>query len=165
MKLTAKSDIEVPLAFAYQCITDFESWERVALRRGAEVARTSGASAGASGDGTGTIWRIRFPFRGKIRSASVTLAELIREQSVAFSMGSPSMDGQSLIELQALSPRRTRIKVTAEAKPKTLAARLFINTLRLARGRVSRKFEARVDQVGADITDRYQRSRLAAAKS
>lgn len=39
-----------------------------------------------------------------------------------------------------LSPRRSRVRMDLEVKPKTLAARLFINTMRLAKGRVQGRF-------------------------
>jgi hypothetical protein len=47
-------------------------------------------------------------------------------------------------------------------KPKTLAARLFINTLRLAKGRVQAKFEKRLGQMATRIKDRYERSQVQA---
>jgi hypothetical protein len=49
--------------------------------------------------------------------------------------------------------------VSVEAKPKTLAARLFLNTLRLARRKVEERMEKRVDQLGERIEDRYARER------
>jgi hypothetical protein len=61
------------------------------------------------------------------------------------------------METKALSPRRSRLKVSVEAKPKTLAARLFLNTLRLARRKVEERMEKRVDQLGERIEDRYTR--------
>jgi hypothetical protein len=63
------------------------------------------------------------------------------------------------METKALSPRRCRLKVSVEAKPKTLAARLFLNTLRLARRKVEERMEKRVDQLGERIEDRYARER------
>jgi hypothetical protein len=154
MRLTSKCDIEVPQAFAYQCLTDFAAWERAALRRGAEVERPSGAPL----HGKGAAWRLRFAFRGKVRSGVVVLAGLAPSRVAEFTIDSPSLDGTSVIELQMLSPSRTRMKVALEVRPKTLAARLFINTLRLAKGTVTRRFDLRVGQVGAEIAERFRRS-------
>jgi hypothetical protein len=56
-----------------------------------------------------------------------------------------------------LSPRRSRVRIDLEVKPKTLAARLFINTLRLAKGRVQARFERSLGNLGARIKDRYDR--------
>lgn len=155
MKLTAKCDVEVPLAFAYQCVTDFPTWERAAIRRGVEVERPAGLPSA----GIGAAWLIRFPYRGRTRKALITVDDLGTNQMVAFALDSPSLSGDSLIEVQALSARRTRIRVALTTKPKTLAARLFINTLRLAKGRVTKQFELRVAQLGKDIEARFQRDR------
>ncbi len=160
MKLTAKCDIEAPASFAYACLTDFAGWEREAARRAVEVERP--ADLPLSGVGAG--WRIRFPFRGKVRKVLVRLKTLMQDNSVSFTMDSPSMEGDTVAEVMALSPRRTRLRVAVTVKPKTLAARLFLNTLRLAKGRVQRRFDARVHQLGAMIEDRHARSRATSAR-
>ena len=61
------------------------------------------------------------------------------------------------IEVMVLSPRRSRLRTDLEIKPKTLAARLFVNTMRLAKGRVQARFEKGLTQLGARIKDRYDR--------
>ena len=40
MKLVARYDVDVPIDFVWAELTDFEAWERMAIRRGAEVMRT-----------------------------------------------------------------------------------------------------------------------------
>jgi hypothetical protein len=160
MKLTAKCDIEAPLAYVFQTVTDFPSWERAAVRRGAEVERTADVPM----EGVGTAWRLNFLYRGKKRTCVIKVAKIVPDQAIGFDLDSPSLAGGSVIEFQALSPRRTRVKVALTVKPKTLAARLFVNTLRLAKGRVTKKFDARVEQMGADIEDRFVRSQLVTAK-
>ncbi|MBC7477273.1 MAG: SRPBCC family protein, partial [Pseudorhodobacter sp.] len=37
MKLVAKYDLEVPAAFVFAQLVDFDGWERAAMRRGADV--------------------------------------------------------------------------------------------------------------------------------
>lgn len=160
MKLTAKCDIEAPASFAYACLIDFATWERDAARRGVEVERP--VDMPLSGIGAG--WHIRFPFRGKVRKVLVRLEALTQDTDATFTMESPSMEGNTVVEVLSLSPRRTRLRVTVTVKPTTLAARLFLNTLRLAKGRVQTKFDARVQQLGAMVEDRYARSRAQSAR-
>ncbi|MGL4235012.1 SRPBCC family protein [Tabrizicola sp.] len=160
MKLTAKSDIEAPASFAYACLTDFSTWERDAVRRGVEVERPQDMPL----TGPGAGWRLRFPFRGKLRKVLIRLEALTENSDVTFTMDSPAMEGDTVVEVLGLSPRRTRLRVAVTVKPKTLAARLFLNTLRLAKGRVQAKFEVRVQQLGAIIEDRYARSRAASVR-
>ncbi|MCC6517938.1 MAG: hypothetical protein IT543_03735, partial [Tabrizicola sp.] len=78
-------------------------------------------------------------------------------QRLSMVIDSPSIDGVVQIEVMVLSPRRSRLRTDLEIKPKTLAARLFVNTMRLAKGRVQARFEKGLTQLGARIKDRYDR--------
>lgn len=153
MKLTAKTDLEVPAAFVFATLIDHVSWEREAVRNGVEVERPQDTPD----SGVGASWRIRGHFRGKARKVLVRIDELTPDQRLALSIDSPSIDGISRIEVMVLSPRRSRLRADLEVKPKTLAARLFINTMRLAKGRVQARFEKGLGNLGARIKDRYDR--------
>lgn len=161
MKLTAKTDLEAPLAFVYATLLDHASWEREAAQRGAEIERP--ADMPLSGLGAG--WRIRVPFRGKVRRFVVFINQLVMNDRLGFGLDGQAVEGQALMEVLALSPRRTRLRVAIEIKPKSLPARLFLNTLRLAKGRVQGRFDARVEQLGARIQDRFERSRAQEEKA
>lgn len=156
MKLTAKADVEVPAAFVFATLVDHPSWEREALRNGAEIERPPGTPAA----GVGAAWRVRGHFRGKPRKVLLKIEELSESQRVVLSIDSPTIEGTARFEVMVLSPRRSRLRVDVEMKPKTLAARLFINTMRLAKGRVQAKFETRLGQMGGRIKDRYERSQV-----
>ncbi len=154
MKLTAKTDLEVPAAAVFASLIDHPAWEREAIRNGVEVERPAGTPA----TGVGAEWRIRGHFRGKPRKVQVKIEELTQDQRIALGLDSPSIEGTTRLEIMVLSPRRSRVRVDLEIKPKTLAARLFINTMRLAKGRVQARFEKGLGRLGARIKDRYDRS-------
>mgnify|MGYP006164413985 CR=1 FL=1 len=63
MKLASKKDVEAPIATVWAALVDFETWERAAMRRGVEVARTDQLRA----PGVGMSWHARFSYRGKQR--------------------------------------------------------------------------------------------------
>ena len=154
MKLTAKTDLEVPAAAVFASLVDHPAWERDATRNGVEVERPAGTPA----TGVGAEWRIRGHFRGKARKVQVKIEEMTQDQRIALGLDSPSIEGTTRLEIMVLSPRRSRMRVDLEIKPKTLAARLFINTMRLAKGRVQARFEKGLGRLGARIKDRYDRS-------
>lgn len=154
MKLTAKTDLEVPAAAVFAGLIDHQSWEREAIRNGVEIERPPGSPV----TGVGAEWRIRGHFRGKARKVLVRIEELTPDQKLMLGMDGTAVDGTCRLEVMVLSPRRSRLRVDLEFKPKTLAARLFINTMRLAKGRVQAKFENRLGQLGARLKDRYERS-------
>ncbi|MGA0540493.1 SRPBCC family protein [Neotabrizicola sp. VNH66] len=152
MKLTTKQDIEAPLDFVYGQLTDFEQFERMAMRRGAEVERTDRLTK----PGPGMSWRLRFAWKGKPRKLLVRLADLAPGQMMDYAVDSPVAEGGARIELMALAPRRTRMTVATEVRPKTLGARIFIQSMKLAKGRVTRKLDGAAAKLAALIEERWR---------
>jgi hypothetical protein len=154
MKLAAKSDIEAPAPFVFAQLADFEGWERAAMRRGAEVMRTDTLRT----SGPGMTWDSHFNYRGKDRRATIRLDALSPTGHLALSGKAAPVDGVLTIDILDLGAKRTRIEVRLEVKPKTIAARIFVQSLRLARSRVERTFAQRVDQLTVELEDRFRKS-------
>lgn len=154
MKLTTREDIDAPIAFVFAQLTDFEGWERAALRRGAEVQRTDTLRR----PGPGMAWAAGFVYRGKPRKLALRLDTLAPPSRIGFSGQSPNVTGSLELDLMEMSPKRTRVSVALEVKPRTLISRLFLQSLRLAKARMQGRYKARVAQVGAEIETRYARS-------
>lgn len=152
MKFTTKSDVEAPLDFCFAALTDFDRWERSIRRRGATVSRIENAADPAP------VWKADFSYRGKPRSAIIRLVQSVPDKRLAFVASGASVDAQVTLDLIALNPRRTRLAVVAEMTPNSLAARLFIQSLRLARGKVQGRFDDRVAQLAAELGDRHRTS-------
>lgn len=161
MKLISKTDLEAPADFVYAQLADHPAWEREALRRGVEIERP----ADAPPSGVGASWRIQVPFRGKPRKGLLRVAQMEPGQNLAFTLEGQAIQGSALIEVMALSARRSRLRVTLDVKPKTLSARLFINTLRLAKSRVQARFDKRVVQLAARIEGNHAEARARATRS
>ena len=152
MKFSTKQDIETPAAYVFAALTDFEGWERAALRRGADVTRTDNLrSAGA-----GMSWHIAFQFRGRQRKMDVRLLNMMPTSTLEFAALSAAIDATTTIEIVEMSARRARLNVTAKFTPLTLTAKLFIQSLRLARARADRKFAQRIQTIAAEIEARYR---------
>tara|TARA_R110002096_G_scaffold47539_33_gene126839 strand:+ start:7473 stop:7946 length:474 start_codon:yes stop_codon:yes gene_type:complete len=152
MKFTTKEDIEAPLAYVYGALSDFEYWERAAMRRGADIERTDSLRTPGAGMG----WKVAFDYHGKPRDLEVELLMLEHGQRITFdATGNPAGAGLD-IELVEMGPKRTRVSVEVDIKPKSLAARVFLQSLRLAKAKVQRKYEVRIAQVAAEIEDRYR---------
>jgi hypothetical protein len=152
MKLTAKEDIEAPVGFVTSVLTDFDMWERAALRRGAEVDRLDTLRK----PGAGMEWKVGFDYRGKKRVIELKLLKLVPEETLVFDCMAQPAEAILTIDMAEMGARRTRVVVDLEIKPRTLAARLFLQSMRLAKAKVTRRFALRLAQVGADIEDRYR---------
>jgi hypothetical protein len=138
MKLTTRQDIEAPLDFVYARLQDFDQFERKAMRRGAEVERTDRQRH----NGVGAAWRVRFVFRGRPRLVEGRFIEADVPNHLAWALTSGAMDGTLTADLVALSAKRTRLILQMDIRPKTLAAKLLVQSMRLAKGRVQRKLDA-----------------------
>jgi hypothetical protein len=155
MKLTVKTDIEAPVEFVHAYLGDNTIWEREAIRRGIEIERPADMPL----KGVGAGWRIKLRFRGRMRNVLVRIDEIAQDEMIGYSFEGQALFGTTQMETRSLSARRSRLKVIVDAKPKTLAARLFLNTLRLARRKVEERLEKRVGQLGARIEERYAREK------
>lgn len=154
MKLSSRQDIEAPAAFVFDALNDFQAWERAALRRGADVARTDKMKAIAPG----LSWLIKFAYRGKDRQLALRLTQLEHPSMMGFFGSGASLDGQADIDLMALAARRTRMSVSVDVRPRTIGARLVLQSLRLAKTRINRRFAERVALFCTEIEIRYRKS-------
>jgi hypothetical protein len=152
MKINGKHDVDAPVAFVMQVFADFPGWERAALRRGVDVRRTDRLPE----PGPGAKWLTTFNFRGKPRIVEVTLVDLDASGRLVVSFSGKSAQGTATLVPLEMSARRTRISASVDIQARTLAARVLIQSMRLARNRVMRKFEQRLAQFGAEIAARYK---------
>jgi uncharacterized protein YndB with AHSA1/START domain len=153
MKFTTKEDIEAPIEFVFEQLSDFQTFERSALRRGAEVKRLDDLSA----PGPGMAWEAKYNWRGRMRELQFELTTYEKPDELVITSLSESMGGHLGIVLIALSSGRTRMHFETELKPKTLTSRLLIQSLKLARGRLMAKLEQGAQQYAKELESRYCR--------
>ena len=152
MKFSTREDIEAPAAFVFAQLTDFGSLERRAMRHGAEVSRR--------GDGKvvqGMQWDIAFEFRNRRRTVVATLSNFQAPEAMVIESESAGLAAITKVDLVALSQSRTRILVSFEMRAKTMTARLLLQSLRLAKAKLTRRFDTRVADYATEIEDRYRR--------
>lgn len=152
MKIASRQDIEAPPDYVFRTLMDFDSWERSAMRRGADVARTDKLQTA----GVGSAWLVRFRFRGKERKLAVKLTGLDAPSRLSFVLSGTLFDATCSLDLMELGVRRTRMVVVSEAKANTLAARLILQSLRLAKTKVQRRVDGRISAVALEIEERYR---------
>ena len=152
MKFVTKEDIECPIAHVFAQSADFAGFERQALRRGANVRRVD-----QSPDyGLGSGWGVIFKFRGKERQMKAVVTAWDPPNGYAVQSTSSGIEGTVLVELVPLSRGRTRLSLSIELVPKTIAARIMVQSLRLARGTLQRRLDLRMSDYASDIVERYR---------
>jgi len=152
MDFSTRYDVEAPIEFVWTQASNFTVLERQALRRGADVERKDTLAT----PGVGAEWDIRFQFRSKDRevNAKITTFDAPNRYTVISTSG--SIDGVCVVDLVALSPKRTRLTVTLDLTAKSLGSRLMLQSLKMAKSGLNKRFEDRVASMASEIQDRYR---------
>ncbi|MRU15101.1 SRPBCC family protein [Roseovarius sp. A21] len=153
MKFSTKEDVEAPIDFVFNEVSDFQAFERAALRRGAEIQRVDGLQA----PGVGMSWRAQFKFRGRKREARIDITQYDRPNALVCTFETGLLQGTLDVDLVALSRNRTRLSIVAELSPRNLTARLLMQSIKLARSSVDKKFRFRVAHFAKELEERHKR--------
>ncbi len=153
MKFATKEDIEAPVGDVFRMLSEFELFERAAIRRGADVTRIDEHDVPHEGQ----AWEARFALRGKERTSRIELTRYEPPHEMVFDGQSGGLNTRFQLDLVALSPQRTRISVTCNVTPSTLPARLVVQSMKLAKSNLTKRFRLRVADFAKDIEDRHRR--------
>ncbi|WP_424831597.1 SRPBCC family protein [Ruegeria sp.] len=151
MQFSAQEDITAPIDTVFDMVADFERFERMAMRRGVDVRRVDGPVPPAAG----TTWETVLKIRGKPRQITVEMTDCRRPSILRFHSASKGMNGATVVELLALSQRRTRLSIDMSLAAKSLPARLLLQSLKLGQSRFRRQFQTRLSDFARELEERY----------
>jgi uncharacterized protein YndB with AHSA1/START domain len=154
MQFTSREDIEAPIDEVFAEITDFTRFERGAMRRGAEVARSDAQVE----PGVGMGWQVRFKMRGRMRDVALRLSEYDPPNGIVIEAEASTVEAVLQVDLVALSRARTRLNVDLSVTPRNLAGRLLVQSMKLAKGKLGKRFRLRVAEYAMDVEERHKRS-------
>ncbi|APE44692.1 hypothetical protein BOO69_15715 [Sulfitobacter alexandrii] len=154
MKFSTKEDVEAPIDAVFAMLSDFETFERSAMRRGAEVQRVDDKRV----PGPGMTWRVAFDLRGKRREMELEMVTYDRPNEMVLESTSPGLLGTMTFELMPLSRSRTRVLVELEVKPLNLSARLLVQSMKLAKNSLTKKYKLRVAEFARQMEERHSRT-------
>ena len=155
MKFSTKEDIDAPIDAVFDMLCEFDQFERAAMGRGAEVQRVDQLAE----PGAGMQWEAAFDMRGKRRALQVEMDRFERPTEMKLETRSQGLTGDMSFDLVALSRSRTRIMVALDLKPQNLSARLLVQSLKLAKNALTKKFKKRVGDYAKDMEERYHKPR------
>ncbi len=153
MKFSTREDIEAPIDHVFAEMSDFDAFQRRAMRHGGQVERLD--------DGPikqGSHWDIAFSYRGRDRRMQAELTEIEPPHHYVVVATSDGMTITTEVELVALSRGRTRIAIGMDLRAKSLTARLLLQSMKLAKGKLTKRFKARIVEHAEDIEDAYRKS-------
>jgi hypothetical protein len=140
MKFSNRVDVALPADKLFDRITDIPAIERAALRKGVTMKRLDAMME----KGAGMSWDVAFRLRGKDRQMIVDVARFEHPAQVEYAGTSSSFEVGLVLVLTELTKGRTRLSTELELKPRTLGARLLLQSARLGRGNLERRYDERV---------------------
>lgn len=158
MKFFAREDVEAPIERVFAAMTDFPALELAAMRRGVQVSRLDALAAPAAG----ASWDIAFGYRGKMRALVGTITSFEPVERLAFDARAQGYEVTMAFTLLALSRKRTRIASEMEVRPRSLPARLLLQSARLGRAALVRRYADRIRLMALELEDRAGRDGAAA---
>ena len=72
---------------------------------------------------------------------------------MVFSVTNPALDIRLEITFTALSKTQTRFQVSAILKPKTMTARLLVQSMKMTRSKYNQRFQKRVAEVANELVE------------
>ncbi len=154
MEFKSRQDLEAPQDRVFAALSDFEQVERRLLKRGVDVRRSEGSDPAEEG----TRWSARFKLRGKRREAEVVLERYRPPEEMVFFLTVSGLEARTRLDFIALSPGRTRVQMTSELTPRTLSARLVVQSMKLSKGKLDRKLDTRMEEYARELEARLARS-------
>lgn len=151
MEFSSKVDVDAPAEYIFECLSDFQSFEKAALRRGADVQRVDSQQA----LGVGATWDVAFNFRGKKRTITVEMTECTPPELASYDAKGQGVEATMRIELVPMSKTRTRMTTSVTMTAKTMPARLLLQSAKLAKGQVTKRFDGMMEDFGRQLSQRY----------
>ncbi len=147
MRLKAHTDIEAPVERVFERVSDFAAFERLALRRGARVVRTDDLDE----PGPGMSWLVTAPVRGRRRQLEIELVEWLPPERMRFAARTAGYAATTEVGLSRIGPQRTRLALDVDIRSRSLAARMVLHALRLARRSIMRRLRRALRRFGKAV--------------
>lgn len=148
MKFSTRHDTDLSAESLFDLVGDFDRLERLMTRRGATVRRVDPASE----PGTGMAWLINFDWRGKSRHLRLHVTRFDRPENINMEGISDMFEVTLDITVIALTRTRSRLQFEVDVRPRSMKARLLLQTAKLGKSQLDRKFALRVAEILGDAS-------------
>ena len=150
MKFSLRQDTGLSADQLFDAISDFARMERMLVRRGAAVRRVDPAHE----PGAGMAWDMAFDLRAKRRELRLDVTQFDRPEKIVILGRSEPLDVSIEMTVIALTRSKSRLMFEVEVKPRNMRARLMLQTAKLGKAQLDRKFAERVSKFFGDLTSR-----------
>ena len=153
MKFKVSEDVDAPQEMVWARFTDFSGFEEDARGRGAILNRVGNWTQTVQG----VEWRGEVTVRGKSRPITAKVTQLVPQELCVVDSRIGGMNCHQEIIFVPLSTTVTRVALMLDLSEDTLTARLLLQTMKLARGRVLQKLQGVLARQGNAVEAAYRR--------
>lgn len=147
MKFSTRQDMDLPADALFDSVSDFTRMERILVRRGASVRRLDPAHE----PGAGMAWDVAFDLRGKRRDLRLDVVQFDRPEKIVMRGMSDPLELTLDMTVIALTRTKSRLIFELNAKPRNMRARLMVQTAKLGKSQLDKKFAQRVGEFLNDL--------------
>ncbi|HHY01445.1 MAG TPA: SRPBCC family protein [Paracoccus sp.] len=147
MKFSLRHDSDLPADQLFRAVSDFDRIERMLARRGIEARRGEVVAPAL-----GAAWDIGFDLRGKRRELQLELVEFAAPERIAMTGVGEGLDISIAMTVVALTRAKSRAIFEVEIRPRHMRARLMLQTAKLGKSQLDRKFADRAGRFLNDLT-------------
>lgn len=150
MKFSTRVDTDLTAPALFDALARFDALERMLIGRGAAVQRIDPSTE----PGTGMGWNIGFDWRGKARRLRLAVTRFDRPEQLRMAGRSDALDLTVIATTVALSRERSRVIFETEIKPRNMKARLMLQTAKLGKAQMDRRYQRRIEEFVQHMTAR-----------
>jgi len=150
MKFSLRHDTALPADELFGAISDFPRMERMLVRRGIGVRRIDPALE----PGAGMAWDMVYDHRGARREVRLDVVQFDRPDRIALAGQSDSLEIAIDMTAIALTRAKSRVIFELNVRPRNGRARLMLQTAKLGKAQLDRRFADRVGKFLTDLTER-----------
>jgi len=151
MKFSTRIDTDLSAERLFEAIGDFDALERMLIGRGATVSRIDPSKE----PGMTMGWNVGFDWRGKPRDMRLAVTRFDRPEQMTMAGRSSALDLTINATVVALSRIKSRLIFETEVKPRNMKARLMLQTAKLGKSQLDRRFQRRVEEFVSQMRNRY----------
>jgi len=138
MRFATDEVIPQPATEVYARLADFASVEAALAARGIAVRRIPGT------EGPEPAWAAEVPFRGKPRPIEIAVSRMTPPLALDYRLAGGFLLSDLRFGLQPLAGESTRLDVTLDVRPEGLSGRMLLQSLKLLRPTLVKRFRKRV---------------------
>jgi hypothetical protein len=157
MKFKVSEDVDAPRSMVWARFTDFSGLEADTHRQGATLTRVGDWTSPSKG----VEWRGEVMVRGTSRALAARVTRLAPQERCLIESRIGGMACSYEMSFVPLSTDVTRVTLVLDLSADTLSARLVLQTLKLARGRVMQRLQGTIARQGNAAEAAYRKQTTA----